>query len=61
MIFLVTAFRAALIEDVDWVELRKRADELIPLTDGTAAGMVYIVGAAIRSPLPQALQLYRSR
>lgn len=54
---IVSAPRDALLSDKSWIELYKRAGQLILLNDSTAAGVIYMVGAALRAPLTLSLEL----
>ena len=54
---IVSALRDALLSDKNGIELYKRAGQLIPLNDSTAAGVIYMVGAAMRAPLTLSLEM----
>jgi tetratricopeptide (TPR) repeat protein len=44
-------------DESNWIELKKLSDAMTPRIDSTAAGIVYLLGAAAKAPLPQALCL----
>jgi hypothetical protein len=52
---IVTALQGALVGDIALSELRRRGNDLVPRLNDTAAGMIYMIGLATRSPLAQAL------